>query len=70
MNALTERFDDLAEPLGIGTGVVLVLIGLGTVAGTPWTTNGSLMVSVLQMLGVVATIALGVALASLSWNGR
>jgi len=70
MNALTERFDDLAEPLGIGVGVVLVLIGLGTLSGMPWTTNSDMVVSALQLLGVLLTIALGVGLASVSWSGR
>lgn len=70
MNALTERFDDLAEPLGIGVGVLLVLIGLGTVSGAPWVTNQSVLATVVQMAGVVLTIALGVGLAYVSWSGR
>jgi len=39
MNALTDRFDDALEPLGIAAGAFLVLAGLGTIAGTPWSTN-------------------------------
>jgi len=70
MNALTEQFEDLAEPLGIGIGVLLVLIGLGTVSGMPWATNNDIVASALQLIGVLLTIALGVGLAYVSWSGR
>jgi hypothetical protein len=70
MNALTERFDDLAEPLGIGVGALLVLMGVGTVAGAPWATNGSIAVSLLQLLGVLAMMLVGAGLAYVSWTGR
>lgn len=70
MNALTERFDDVAEPLGIGVGVLLVLIGLGTVSGAPWATNQSVLATVVQLIGVLLTIALGAGLAYVSWSGR
>lgn len=62
MSALTEQFDDFEEPLGVGVGVLLVLIGLGTVSGMPWTTNGDVVASVLQILGVLLTVALGAGL--------
>lgn len=61
--SVTDRFADRLEPLGIAAGAFLVVVGLGTVAAMPWTTNGSIIVSALQMLGVAATIALGVGLA-------
>jgi hypothetical protein len=70
MTALTERFDDITEPLGIGVGALLVLMGLGTVAGAPWATNGSLGVSALQLIGVVAMMLVGAGLAYVSWTGR
>lgn len=70
MSALTEQFDDLEELLGVGVGALLVLIGLGTVSGTPWTTNGDVIASVLQGLGILLTIALGVALIYVSRGGR
>jgi len=63
MNVLTDRFDDLTEPLGVGIGVLLVLIGLGTLSGMPWTTNGDIVASALQIVGVLLTIGLGVGLA-------
>jgi len=70
MTALTERFDDLTEPLGIGVGALLVLMGLGTLAGAPWATNISLAVSALQIVGVLLMMAVGVGLAYVSWTGR
>ncbi|PSP94223.1 hypothetical protein BRC91_06500 [Halobacteriales archaeon QS_4_62_28] len=70
MNTPTERFEDISEPLGIGVGVVLVLIGLGTVSGAPWATNGDIVASILQILGVILTMALGAGLAYVSWSGR
>ena len=61
-----ERSDDLLrgpsdrlELFGTVTGALLVLIGLGTISGLPWQTNGDVAVSILQLLGVVATIAIG-----------
>ncbi|QSG13230.1 putative membrane protein [Halapricum desulfuricans] len=67
------RFDDALdmsdrlELFGTLVGALLVLMGLGTIAGMPWQTNGSLAVSVLQLLGVLATIAVG---AGLVWLVR
>jgi len=62
----SERFDDRLEPVGIAVGVLLVLIGLGTVAGTPWTVKGDAIASVLQVIGVLLTIGIGVLLVWLS----
>jgi len=70
MNALTEQFDGLTEPLGIGIGVLLVLIGLGTISGMPWATNNDMVASALQIIGILLTIVLGVGLAYVSWSGR
>ena len=61
-----NRFQDRLEPLGILAGALLVLFGLGTIVGMPWTTKGSLVVSVIQLVGVVAMIAVGVGLYRLS----
>lgn len=51
--------DDTLESLGAVTGVFLVLVGLGTVIGMPWQTNAGLLVSIIQLLGVVGTVAAG-----------
>jgi protein-S-isoprenylcysteine O-methyltransferase Ste14 len=64
--SVTERFDDRLEPVGIAVGVLLVLIGVGTVAGTPWTVKGDAAASALQILGVLLTVGIGVLLVWLS----
>ncbi|WP_181687028.1 hypothetical protein [Halorhabdus salina] len=66
MNSVTDRFADRLEPIGIVTGAFLVVVGLGTMAGQPWSTNGSTLVSVIQLLGVAGMIAIGVGLAWLA----
>ncbi|WP_137286687.1 hypothetical protein [Halorussus salinisoli] len=59
---------DRLEPLGIGFGVLLVLVGLATIVGTPWAyKSGGILVMVGQSLGAVAAIAIG---AGLVWLAR
>lgn len=62
-------FKDTLEPLGIGVGVLLVLVGLGTLAGQPWATLNSTGALVIQLVGVLALFAIGAALAWLSYEG-
>lgn len=69
-SAITERFDDALEPLGVAAGAFLVLAGLGTVLGAPWATNPDLLAVFVNVIGSLATVALGVGLAYLSWTGR
>lgn len=65
-----DRFEDRLEVLGIGAGAFLVLVGLGTIAGTPWTVKGDLLASILQIVGVLGMMAIGVGLIYLSWTGK
>lgn len=63
----TTNADGL-EPLGIGFGVLLVLVGIATVVGTPWAyKTGEVFLMVGQALGAVAAIAVG---AGLAWLAR
>mgnify|MGYP000689980799 FL=1 len=64
----TIQFEDSLEPLGMLTGVLLVLIGLGTLVGQPWATADSTIAVVLQLVGVVVTVALGAGLVWLSYE--
>jgi hypothetical protein len=62
-------FRDTLEPLGIGVGAFLVLVGIGSLVGQPWATNNSAGATVLQLVGVVALLAVGGFLAWLSYDG-
>lgn len=64
---VSDRFDDALEPVGIGVGVLLVLVGLATVAGSPWTTKASVAAAAVQVVGALATAAVG---AGLVWLAR
>jgi hypothetical protein len=59
--------EDRLEPLGVAVGVVLVLGSLGTLLGSPWSTGGA-VVTVLQLVGVVLGVGVGVGLAWLSYG--
>jgi multidrug resistance efflux pump len=65
--SVTERFDDTLEPVGIAVGVLLVLVGLATVAGMPWTTKATVAAAAVQVVGAVGTAAIG---AGLVWLSR
>jgi hypothetical protein len=58
---------DRLETLGLAVGAVLILGSLGTLAGMPWQTNPDVGAVALQLLGVVLTVGLGVAMV---WIGR
>jgi hypothetical protein len=59
---------DRLEPLGTALGVLLVLIGLATVVGTPWAyQSGVVLVTLGPLLGAVGAIAVG---AGLVWLVR
>ncbi len=61
---------DKLEVLGVLVGAFLVVVALGTLVGTPWTTNSSALVSAVQIVGVAAMIAVGIGLAWLSYERR
>jgi len=55
-------FEDKLELLGLITGVFIVVTGLGTLAGAPWSTADGAGPAVIQVAGVFLLIALGVAI--------
>lgn len=63
------EFADTLEPLGIAVGALVILIALGTLAGTPWTTARSGGAVVVQVVGVVLSVAIGAGLIWLSYEG-
>lgn len=60
------EFEDRLAVVGTAAGVFLVLAGLATVAGTPWTHKASLLAALVQVIGALATAAVGVGLVWLS----
>ncbi|MFC7044342.1 hypothetical protein ACFQH6_01995 [Halobacteriaceae archaeon GCM10025711] len=61
-------FDDRLGLLGTLAGAFLVLAGLGTLVGMPWQySGGGAGVAVGQILGAIATVAVG---AGLVWLVR
>lgn len=59
---------DTLERLGVGFGVLFVLIGVATLAGTPWShSSGSAIVMLGQILGALGAVAIG---AGLAWLTR
>jgi hypothetical protein len=62
MSSTIADGDTVLKPIGIVTGAYLILAGIGTVVGAPWATNNSAVLSGLQLLGVLGTVAIGAAL--------
>lgn len=64
-------FGDTLEPIGIGIGAVLVVFAVGTLLGTPWTNSAdTIVVGVLQIVGIAAAIAIGIGLIQLARADR
>lgn len=57
------EFEDRLEVVGLATGAFLVLVGLGTLVGIPFTPTGGVGVALVQALGALGTVAVGVGLA-------
>jgi len=68
MNALTDGLDDPLKPLGVASGVFLVLAAAGTIVGAPWATQATMGGAAIRVLGSVLMGILGAALAYVSWN--
>lgn len=64
------EFEDRLEVFGLAAGVFLLVVGLATVAGTPWTHKASLGASLLQVVGALGTAAIGAGLLWLTQTQR
>jgi hypothetical protein len=64
------EFEDRLEVFGLVTGAFLVLAGLATVAGAPWTHKASIAASILQVLGALGTAGVGAGLVWLTQTQR
>jgi hypothetical protein len=63
-------YEDRLELLGILVGGFVVLYGLLLLGGTPWATNENTLAVVVQMLGILATMAVGVVLILIAYTGE
>jgi len=55
-------FEDKLELLGLLVGAFVIVAGLGSLAGTPWSTARGAGPAVVQVAGIILLIALGVAI--------
>jgi hypothetical protein len=58
-------FEDRLEPVGIAVGALLVLVGVATVLGMPWGVK-PVGPALVQVLGALATAAIGAGLVYIS----
>ena len=52
-------FEDRLELLGLLAGVFLVIAGLGMLANQPWSTTTNTTAALVQVVGIVAMVAVG-----------
>lgn len=64
---MDSSFDDSLAVLGVLVGGFVVVVGLGTLLGLPWTSTDSTAAVAAQMVGIVATIAIGLLLVFLTY---
>jgi|APHM01.1.fsa_nt_gi hypothetical protein len=62
-------FGDRLEPLGLATGVLLVLAGAGTLVGLPWQTSETVLAGAVNVVGAVLVAVVGAALVWLTRRG-
>ncbi len=62
-------YEDKLEILGILTGAFVVLVALGTMLEPPWTTNSSTGAAMVQTLGILLTLGVGLFLIQFSYSG-
>ena len=58
----TIDFEDNLAILGVLVGGFVVVVGLGTLLGQPWTTTESTSAVVVQLVGIVTMVATGLLL--------
>lgn len=65
------RFDyqDKLEILGIFAGGFLIIYALAILSTLPWTTNDDMIAVGIQMFGLVALLALGLVVISMTYTG-
>ncbi|NIB98309.1 hypothetical protein [Halobacterium sp. R2-5] len=59
---MQHPFADTLDVYGVLVGAFVALVGIGSLVGMPWQHANSAGVTVLQVVGSLAAVALGVAL--------
>lgn len=54
------EFEDRLEVLGLLVGLFLAVAGVGTLLGQPWATAGSTTIALIQLVGIVVAVAVGI----------
>jgi len=62
-------YEDKLELLGGLSGALLLLMALGALAGTPWSTAPGTGVAVLRVVGILLIAALGVTIIATTYSG-
>jgi len=61
-------FEDRLELLGLLAGAFLVIAGLGMLVNQPWATAIDTTTAIVQVVGIVATVAVGVVIVLVTRN--
>jgi len=62
MARIDQYVDDRLGIYSVLVGAFLVLTALGTLAGQPWTTDPTVVITVIRLVGVVVVLGIGVGL--------
>ncbi len=62
-------YEDKLELLGVLSGAVLLLMALGALVGTPWSTASSTGVAAIRIVGVLLLGAVGVVIVAVTYSG-
>jgi len=63
------RFEDRLEWLGILAGAFVILVGIGSLSGLPWTTTENTLAAIIQVIGIFGIISVGVVLILFAYTG-
>jgi hypothetical protein len=63
------RFEDRLELLGFLGGAFVVIVALGTLLGTPWSSAQTASIGLVQTLGVLLTLLVGLGTIAITYKG-
>jgi predicted membrane-bound spermidine synthase len=65
----TPNFEDRLEWLGILVGAFVIVVGIGSLSGLPWTTAESTLAAGIQVVGIFGIISVGIVLVLFAYTG-